>query len=211
MDLTCLPSVVMSTVIFVSVWIAVAQHTRQRGPNTAARLLIKANSYFYSFVSLLLFLYIVQSKSTKEWSNSGAGYLYHLSKFWEYIDIILVTATRGTIDLHFAFHHLTTPYLTYVRVIRYAEGGTWKGFAALNTLHHVLMYAFFGGWNFLRPALPFTGCLQLVAGILVEIWEIQRKFTKTEKNDGIWPHLVTGGLLACYLILFIRDLRMRST
>ena len=44
-------------------------------------------------------------------------------------------------------------------------------FAVLNCAHHVLMYAYFGGvaasWK--RPVLPWTGVLQLVVGIWVEV------------------------------------------
>lgn len=32
-------------------------------------------------------------------------------------------------------------YLTYTRVLHHSDG--WRNFAALNTAHHVLMYAFF--------------------------------------------------------------------
>ncbi|KAI1757541.1 hypothetical protein F4782DRAFT_478967 [Xylaria castorea] len=105
-------------------------------------------------------------------------------------------AGGGCIDLHFGFHHLTTPYLTFFRVLRNSE--CWRTFATLNTAHHTLMYAYFGGAAFLRPVLDFTGCAQLVIGIGAEA-----RVLRSTEVDGVqvWPHVFAAGLLSSYLIL----------
>jgi hypothetical protein len=64
--------------------------------------------------------------------------VYHYSKFYEYLDIFLVIlqGKSNMIGLHFAFHHLTTPWYTTMRVARHFRG--WQVFAWLNAFHHAL-------------------------------------------------------------------------
>jgi hypothetical protein len=117
-----------------------------------------------------------------------------------------VRASGVVIDLHFAVHHLTTPYLTHIRVLRHSEG--WRTIAALNAFHHVQMYAYFGAWTAARTALPWAGSAQLVAGILVEgrlLWQKMRGAT-----GAMWPNAVALCLGLLYLALWVRHLRIRT-
>ncbi len=44
--------------------------------------------------------------------SSDLAYAYHLSKFYEYIDVFNLVAGGVTIGPHMAFHHITTPVMT---------------------------------------------------------------------------------------------------
>lgn len=191
----------LQTALFATAWKALSHHVAVHGPVHGARKLTALNSRFYSLASLGMFLLIVSGKTSEL-----AKLTYHASKFYEYLDILNVIASGGEIDLHFGFHHLTTPYLTYFRVIRNSDG--WEWFATLNTFHHVLMYAYFGGVAMMRPVLTYTGTLQLVVGILIEYWQVWTKFRATE--NFLWPNIFSLLLLSAYLLLWTRDLRMRA-
>ncbi|KAK9390439.1 hypothetical protein V1515DRAFT_528077, partial [Lipomyces mesembrius] len=69
-----------------------------------------------------------------------------------------------------------------------------------NALHHALMY--FWGVSAFRPLLRWTGMLQPVTGILVEVTIICARLV-----DGgmMWPSVVAGVLLECYMVLFVRE------
>lgn len=210
--LTSLPGILCPTVILVITASLLRSRVRSHGRVPLASTLIKANSRFYAAVSLyllitLLLSRIISSNSTI-WllpSDVHRRYFYHLSKFYEYIDIFLVLANGGQIGLHFGFHHLTTPYLTYLRVLNDHRG--WELFAGLNALHHVLMYGYFGGVSTFRPMLPWTGTLQLAIGIVTEITLI---WLKLVDGEVLWPNVVACLLLGCYGILFVRDIQIEK-
>lgn len=190
----------LQTGLFANVWITLARYVACYGGIKLARKWTALNNRLYSFASSLLLL-LVLLPQTQEVAKA----LYHASKFYEYLDIVLVVACGGGIDLHFGFHHLTTPYLTYFRVVQHSQG--WTVFAALNTLHHAIMYAYFGGAARMRTLLPFTGTLQLVAGLLTEAWVIHSK--GREGIYPIWPNAFASGLLFAYLVLWTHELRAK--
>jgi hypothetical protein len=132
-------------------------------------------------------------------------YLYHISKFYEYLDIIFFVADGGDVDLHFGFHHLTTPYLTYFRVLNDHRG--WEVFAALNAFHHAIMYSFFAGAKSVHVALPFTRNIQLVVGILWDIWLMIYR----DPGVNIMGRGIAIFLLTSYLILMTREIRMKRS
>ncbi|KAL5344374.1 hypothetical protein ACLOAV_010634 [Pseudogymnoascus australis] len=185
--------------LFITSWLALRRYISIYGPIPGARTLITINSWFYALVSLGLLLIILYPSH-----DLLARRLYHASKFYEYVDILNVLASGGEIDLHFGVHHLTTMYLTYARVLHHSEG--WRVFAALNTAHHVLMYSFFGGGTWVRPALPWTGAVQLMVGIATDVWVARGKLASGEE---VWPNFVGGGILTTYFVLFLRDLELR--
>lgn len=192
----------LQTAMFIAVWSFIHRHVAANGPITYARVLTKINNCLCSAGSLI-FLLLLAFSSIDDTTRK----IYHTSKFYEYLDILGVCAIGGEIDLHFATHHLTTPYLTLTRVIWYSQG--WKVLAALNAFHHVLIYAFFGGAAWLRPALPVTGTVQLVVGLVGEILILLGRW---EQGTGpIWPHVFGLGLLSTYFVLWLRDLQIRAS
>ncbi|KAH6894575.1 hypothetical protein B0T10DRAFT_257328 [Thelonectria olida] len=188
---------VAQTIGFLSLWAVIDRHVRQHGPIPQARTFTLVNSWFYSAVSFVLFCLIMSPSH-----EATVRHLFHASKFYEYVDVLGVRAGGGDVDLHFGFHHLTTPYLSYVRVVLHSQG--WRVLASLNTLHHGFMYAYFGGAVFLRRVLVVTGSAQLVVGICGEIVLLRRIESKV-----MWPHVVGLSLLSAYLVLWVRDVRMR--
>lgn len=191
----------LQTAAFVFVWAVVHNRVARHGPIAAARKVVLLNSWFYSLASTVLLALILNPEH-----EETARKLYHASKFYEYIDILGVRASGGAIDLHFAVHHLTTPYLTYVRVLHHSQG--WRVVAALNAFHHVLMYAYFGGVGFLRPVLPVTGTIQLLVGLGGEAWVLWKK--RVGGDQLLWPHEFVLCLLSIYLVLWVRDLREKA-
>ena len=109
-------TVLASTFVLACCALAVQKHVRIQGRSPLASRVIKINSYLYSVASLCFCLAIILSsdlapESLKLWDDGRADevqrWLYHFSKFYEYLDIIFVLASGGTVGLHFAFHHLT--------------------------------------------------------------------------------------------------------
>jgi hypothetical protein len=102
----------------------IIHHVKKNGPISFASTLIKYNSIFYSFASLLICLAITRSfwteilqpgssmesiicsPSTSEY-DLVLRYMYHFSKIYEYIDIFNVLAVGGPVNAHFGFHHFT--------------------------------------------------------------------------------------------------------
>ncbi|KAL2787925.1 hypothetical protein BJX66DRAFT_309900 [Aspergillus keveii] len=227
--LTTISEVLTFTLLSTSLWLTLQVYVRHYGPIPSARRIIKVNSWMYTVVSFTIFLFVITvpesptgtdtdgiaGKPNHPFGASAAAtrYIYHLSKFCEFLDILLVCAAGSPINLHFGFHHLTTPYLTFIRFLpttgaEHSDSDGWRAFAAANTFHHVLMYAYFGGASILRPILPWTGTLQLVVGIAVDLavgfWRFRAG------DDGIyWLYFASAGLLGVYFVLHVRDLRAR--
>ncbi|OJD13463.1 hypothetical protein AJ78_06074 [Emergomyces pasteurianus Ep9510] len=223
-----IPTLISSslTLLTLSISIHYHVHVRKNGILPYASTAIKANNYIYTCASLLFFVILVCSlelpllrvfnvKGDDALHRFGIylrnqdeqlRYIYHLSKIYEYIDILLVLATGGQIGWHFGFHHLTTPYLSYIRVLHHHAG--WRLLASLNTLHHVFMYSYFGGIASFRRLLPFTGFLQLVVGLMGEGVILYNKSNnrKSVGDVAMWPHLVSMALFGTYLVLFAFEL-----
>ncbi|KAE9371364.1 hypothetical protein N431DRAFT_545629 [Stipitochalara longipes BDJ] len=218
---TSITSFIISRVIIYNV--------KKYGPLPFAPTVIKYNSYAYSIFSLCLCMGITASiwdemsitsdpsirglicSSTSSKFDRKLRYIFHVSKLYEYVDIFNVLAAGGLVNAHFAIHHFTTMYLTYARVLRYSAG--WKIFAVLNTMHHAIMYAYFGGSAVFSDILPWTGMLQLVAGILGEIYLVKFVWSGEEQCgsiDSLWANGLALGLLSTYLVLFTGDLRARG-
>ena len=83
------------------------------------------------------------------------------------------------------------------------------------------MYAYFGGvavsWT--RPVLPWTGVLQLVVGIWVEVRLLREELGRgRQSGEGGWVGLLeerwrnefAAGLPGCYLVLFLRGSRVKA-
>lgn len=129
--------------------------------------------------------------------------------------MLLLVAQGKVIGQHMAFHHTTTPFLTYIRILN-CSGNDWRVFALANAIHHTLMYSYFGGLgNWIRNVLPWTGWAQLILGIGTDGWWMYR--TKggketTEVGGMVGKDEATNRgiailLLARYAILFWEELK----
>jgi len=117
--LTSFWAVLASTFVLAFCALAVQKHVRIQGRSPLASRVIKVNSYLYSVASLCFCLAIIlpsdsTPKSLRLWDDGHADavqrQLYHVSKFYEYLDIIFVLANGGSVGLHFAFHHFTVSH-----------------------------------------------------------------------------------------------------
>ncbi|KAL2843709.1 hypothetical protein BJY01DRAFT_248484 [Aspergillus pseudoustus] len=202
--LTTIPELATFTLLSTTTWLAIRLYVHRNGPVSWARRGMKINNTLYAILSLSMFISITMGESQPFIPAAHTPYIYHLSKFYEFTDILLVCAAGGPISLHFGFHHLTTPHLTFIRFLDGYEG--WRVFSSANTFHHVLMYTYFAGALMLRPLLPWTGTVQLVVGIVVDLVIGARKCTEGEKD---WQYFASAALLSVYFVLHLRDLRAR--
>ena len=109
-----LPFMLLQSGLFIAIWTALHVFVTLHGPLPVFRKITTLNSRLYSLLSLLL-LALTLTPSLDETARKW----YHISKFYEYIDIINVRASGGAISLHFGFHHLTTSYFTFFRVLQH--------------------------------------------------------------------------------------------
>lgn len=92
--------------------------------------------------------------------------IFYLSKFWETIDIILVSLMGYPIDWYFRVHHNTTPLLGYV-LYRYHPMSGYV-FMILNTFMHFWVYMYFAGCQHfvIFHIIRVVGHIQLVVSLL---------------------------------------------
>ncbi|EXJ66362.1 uncharacterized protein A1O5_10514 [Cladophialophora psammophila CBS 110553] len=170
--LTSLQSVILTTGPFVFLWSTLRGYVARNGPFRFARPVTRLNSQLYALFSLALAYLILNDvlhfqDLQQVVKSSDLAYIYHLSKFYEYIDVFNLVAAGTPINPHMAFHHITTPFLTHFRVLNASD---WQLFAFLNCFHHFWMYAYFGGVTAFRPILRVTGWVQLIAGIGMDVY-----------------------------------------
>lgn len=199
--LTTLPEVLTFSLLLLLAWTAVDAYVTRFGLISAARPLTRVHNWFYAAVSLVMLLQILNDDAKDSFT---IRYIFHLSKFYESLDILLVCASGSQIGRPLAFHHFTTPYLTYMRYLSHHSG--WRPFAALNNFHHFLVYTFFArgvkASAILRSVLPCTGILQLIVSVWVDIMYGLDKYNGG--SEPWWPNLGAVILVGGYFVLFFQ-------
>jgi hypothetical protein len=220
--MTSVPAVILATGMFLFLWSTLKRYVERHGPLSFAPRTTRLNSQLYSVFSLGLaglfvndvFDFCGEASSTTggvesrlyTLSSADLAYVYHLSKFYEYVDVFNLVVGGHPIGPHMAFHHLTTPVLTYFRV---PNASDWQPFAFFNCFHHFWMYAYFGGASWFRRVLPVTGWLQLVVGIGVDAYRLVTAEGGRE-DPGVFSGAVSILLLTRYAMLFQEELRRGS-
>jgi GNS1/SUR4 family len=148
--------------VLVGVGINIFMKSRCRQGFPLAKSAHRVNNNVYALFSALLCLSFIVVRNPE--SQHTLGYVYHLSKFHELLDIYLFLLSGYIPNSHFAIHHATTPLMTADSVISQA-GTEWRWPAITNTIHHFFMYSFFGGRSEFRLVFPITGTAQLLVGI----------------------------------------------
>lgn len=74
------------------------------------------------------------------------------------------------------------------------------------------MYAYFGGAAVFSEVIVWTGCLQLVVGIIGELFVLWEVIGGGRCGDveALWAHWVGLGLLCGYAVLFAGDVVARG-
>ncbi|EXJ61871.1 hypothetical protein A1O7_02301 [Cladophialophora yegresii CBS 114405] len=203
--LTSLQGVILTTGPFVFLWSMLRGYVSRNGPFSFARPFTRLNNQLYALFSLALAYFILNDvfhfSELDGIDSSDLAYICHLSKFYEYIDVFNLVAAGTEIGPHMAFHHITTPFLTYFRVLNASD---WHLFAFLNCFHHFWMYSYFGGVSSFRSILPLTGWMQIGAGIALDVYycATQGREAPEAKNRAI-----SIMLLARYAMLFYEELK----
>ncbi|KAB5582981.1 hypothetical protein GE09DRAFT_1077163 [Coniochaeta sp. 2T2.1] len=199
----------LQTLLFITVWRLLHLHVSRHGPPPYIRRVMKFHNTIQTILSLVLLALIILpamiSSPVPHPLDLFARRAYHYSKTYEYLDILLVVLSSHAsppIALHFAVHHLTTPWLTLVRVLHNSEG--WRVGAGLNAVHHVGMYAHFAGWGVGTRWCLFTGMVQLLVGLGWEAVVVRGKL-KRGAEEGVWGNVVAMGLGAVYAVIFGRE------
>ena len=195
LPLTSMRSTLQLLICLTSVALAINEHmkSRRRRGYPYAKLLHRFNNRMYSVFSLVLGISLLLGHS-----HSTYGYIYHLSKFYESIDIFLFLLSGYIPNLHFAVHHATTAVVTMDAVINQPRH-QWLWCAATNLLHHTFMYAMFGGYTIFKPILPFTASVQLGLGLTTS--------AATAYNSEGKRGLISLALYGTYIILYVKELR----
>lgn len=74
------------------------------------------------------------------------------------------------------------------------------------------MYAYFAGATLFTNVIEWTGGLQLVIGIFVELYAISKNWsggTECGGRESLWVNSLAAVLLSTYLVLFWGDLTAR--
>lgn len=205
--LTSLQSVILTTGPLVFLWTTSRRYIQRNGPLSIAQITTTLNNQLYSLFSLglagLLLNDVFQFHPLGDIiKTNNLAYIYHLSKIYEYIDIFNLVASGKIIGPHMAFHHLTTPFLTHLRVLNATD---WQAFALLNCFHHFWLYGYFGGVAVFRRILPVTGWVQLVVGIGVDVFWLSQNWKN--ENPEATNRLISVLLLTRYAMLFYEELR----
>lgn len=62
----------------------------------------------------------------------------------------------------------------------------------------------------MREVLLWTGQVQLVVGMVADVWVVGKGLADGEGLWGSWRFLVSGGLLGVYWVLNSREMRSRA-
>ena len=126
LPLTTLPSLLVSSLIFFVIAQSIHRYVSSHGPIPKSPTALKLVDCFYAIFSFLMMAAILAEATNQipfkdRWppfakgeppeqnkvTFSVVGYVYHLSKTWEYIDVFLLIAVGGRVGTHMAVHHLT--------------------------------------------------------------------------------------------------------
>lgn len=120
-----LGSLLLTTATLSAGWVVTRQYVARRGHSAWAQSALELHQFVASTLSLILALYvadlghgIIQARTQVQVDSAFLGYLYHLLKIYEYLDLILLTLS-GQIELsrYTTFSHIFLPYWSYYRVI----------------------------------------------------------------------------------------------
>lgn len=122
---TSLQTVIFTTGLFLLLWAFLKSRVEKRGSFRWAEDLLEIHNFITAGLSLTLAAYVADighdillAKTGIAIRASLLGYLYHLLKFYEYVDVILAVLTGTTqINKYTAFSHVFMPYWSYYRII----------------------------------------------------------------------------------------------
>lgn len=127
--------VILSTTVFIILWIAVNSYVAKRGALQWAEPLLETHNFIVASLSAVLAAYvadighnILDRKTGYSIDPSLLGYFYHVLKIYEHFDILLAAASgKSKITKYTAFSHLFLPWWSYFRIIARPDKNTdWR-------------------------------------------------------------------------------------
>lgn len=135
LPLTSLQEVSLATALFLMLWVYLKRYVDKHGKFGWAETLLETHDFVVATVSLALAAYVLDIGHDVLAARTGyyfdpytLGYLYHLLKIYEYLDIILAILSGNTvISKNAAFGHLALPYWSYFRIVnRPQDSVNWR-------------------------------------------------------------------------------------
>lgn len=127
-------------------------------------------------------------------------HVYYLSKYWEALDLILVSLMGIPVNIHLRVHHNTTPLLAWVILREHPISGVV--FMLCNTFMHFWIYLYFGGLQhrvvFLMVRI--VGHLQLLVGMTCCVYVL------LHCEEARMSEAVQLALYAVYFMLFRNEI-----
>lgn len=135
LPLTSLQGVSLATALFLMLWVYLKRYVDKHGKFAWAETLLEMHDFLVATVSMALAAYVLDIGHDVLAARTGyyldqytLGYLYHLLKIYEYLDIILAILSGNTvISKNAAFGHLALPYWSYFRIVnRPQDSVNWR-------------------------------------------------------------------------------------
>jgi len=125
LPLTSLQGVLLVTGLLLFLWASLTAYVNKKGRFRWAETLLETHHFITASLSLVLAAYVLDIGHDVLTARTGynvdpyiLGYLYHLLKIYEYLDIILAIMSGTTkISKYEAFSHLSLPLWSYYRII----------------------------------------------------------------------------------------------
>jgi len=140
----------------------------------------------------------------RTWGVDFWFYVFYLSKFYEYIDtILLVLKKKPVIFLH-SFHHWVTPIIVWSAAY-YPIPAAWMG-PVTNTFVHVIMYAYYAlcEYNLDRSYGSYVTKIQLIQFILNIIVFVFIGFNLPFCEGNVYTYIFLVSQYVFFLYLFIK-------
>jgi len=135
LPLTSLQSVILTTGPLVFLWTYLRAYVEKHGAFRWAVTFLDIHNFIIAALSLLLASYVLDIGHNVLAVRKGyavepylLGYIFHLLKVYEYLDIILgILAGNTAFTKYVAFSHISMPYWSYFRIIaRTRDSVDWR-------------------------------------------------------------------------------------
>ena len=132
---TSLTSVILTSAALLVVWTSLKAYVDKRGAFRWADTLLETHQFVAASLSAALAAYVLDIGHNVLHAKTGfkvdpylLGYLYHLLKIYEYLDILLAILAGNTkVSKYTAFSHVFLPYWSYYRIVaRPYDSTDWR-------------------------------------------------------------------------------------
>lgn len=131
---TTLQSVIFTTGPFVFLWSYLKKYTDRNGRFELADTILENHNFLVATISLILAVFtmdighnILDERTGLKIDPYMIGYVYHILKIYEYLDVVLMVLAGKRVSKSVAFRHLVLPFLSWYRIIgRPRDAPDWR-------------------------------------------------------------------------------------